>query len=66
MLGTYELARQANQLETHGYRFRADRLREVLERRNCCTECGTKLIFNEQYYQETGFDMCPICDGTLK
>lgn len=63
LVNTFRLAERARFLEDNGARLRADRLREVLEQRNHCTECGSRLVFNEDYYQETGYYMCPICDG---
>ncbi len=57
------LAERARVLADNGARIHADLLREKLEQRNCCTECGSKLIFNEDYYQQHGYSMCPVCDG---
>ena len=62
-VNTFRLAERARFLEDNGARFRADCLRETLERRNCCTECGSTLVWDEDYYQATGYYMCPICDG---
>ena len=62
-VSTFQLAKRARFLEEHGARFKAERLRETLDRKGCCTECGSKLLFDEDHYQETGWYMCPICDG---
>ncbi len=63
LVNTFRLAERARFLEDNGARVRADLLRETLERRNCCTKCGSKLVFEEEYYHEHGYYMCPVCDG---
>ena len=45
MLDTIKLADRARQLEDHGYKYRAECLRERLELHNCCTDCGSRLAF---------------------
>jgi len=57
MLDTFQLAERARFLEDNGARVRADLLRETLERRNCCTECGSKLVFEEEFIM----NMAIIC-----
>ncbi len=63
LVNTFKLAERARFLEDNGAIFRAERLREALDRRGCCTECGSKLVFDDDHYQATGYFMCPICDG---
>jgi hypothetical protein len=63
LVNAFTLAERARFFENNGARFRTDRLRETLDRQNCCTECGTRLVFEEDFYQEHGYYMCPICDG---
>lgn len=65
MLDTYRLAQQAEVLESHGYRLVAEEIRTTLHQRNCCEQCGSKLGWNEEHYQETGEFMCPVCDGAI-
>lgn len=62
-LNTFQLAERARFYEENGAVFRAEHIRETLERRNCCTECGSRLVFEEEFYQEHGYYMCPVCDG---
>ena len=57
-----QIARQANLIENVLENMdRAERLRGMLEQHNCCVECGTQLIFDPDYYERTGFWMCPYC-----
>ncbi len=63
LVNTFRLAEQARFLSENGSKFRGDLLRENLERRNCCTECGSRLVFEEEFYQKHGYYMCPVCDG---
>jgi hypothetical protein len=63
LVNPFKLAERARFYEDNGARLRADQLREALDRQGCCTECGSKLIFEEEFYQKYGYWLCPICDG---
>ena len=64
MLDTYRLAQQAEVLESHGYRLVAEEIRTTSPTK-LREQCGSKLGWNEEHYQETGEFMCPVCDGAI-
>jgi len=45
LVNPFGLAERARFFEDNGVRLRANQLREALDRQGCCTECGSKLIF---------------------
>ncbi len=61
-LGLNHIAKQANWLEGNGNIKGSDHLRALLESHNCCLLCGTKQIFDSDYYRKTGMWKCPSCN----